>query len=191
MASMIPMRPKNGKYNLLQEEMDGLSYYVISGCKREFAFLKFIRPDFIGSKSSAAVSSSVTQFFATKDVRDYIDAYKKTIEDLLSDKVKPKETKKTIGTIEERKSRALSKLVDFVLSEAEKIGEPDEDGTGTDPKSIMEFANKIGLFDQDEQTEEQPRRYLPVTCGECEYRKFVEENCERVDEGTDFEAKNN
>lgn len=189
MASMIPMRPKTGKFNLLQEEMDGLSYYVISGCAREIAFLKFIRPDFIGSKSPAVVKSAVTQFFATKEVKEYLEAYKKTIEDLLSEKSRLKEKPKEKGTIEERKSRALSKLVDFVLAEAERIGEPDETGESADPKAIMEFANKIGLFDQEEQVEEQPRRYLPVTCGDCAYRKFVEENCEEMQDGTDFEEE--
>ena len=71
--------------------------------------------------------------------------------------------------------------MEYVLKEANDIDEAD------DPKAILDYANKIGIFDVEERPEELPRRYLPVTCSMCEYRKFVEENCERVDDGTDFE----
>ena len=180
------MRPKGGKYDLTEEEKDGLSYYVLSGCPREIAFLKFIRPDFISNKNSATVKAVTNQFFASRDAKAYIDAYRSHLEDLMSGKLAEKPKAPANASIEERKSRALSKLVDFVLSEADKIGTDDQ----SDPKAIMEFANRIGLFDKEVETEEQPRRYLPVTCGDCAYRKFVEENCERVDGGTDVEEEN-
>lgn len=181
MGALIPQRPKSGKFNLLQEEMDGLSYYVISGCQREVAFLKFIRPDFIGSKASAAIKSAVTQFFANKEVKDYIEAYKKTIEDLLSEKDRPKTD--VSGTLEERKAKAKTKLVEFAMSLADGIE------NASDPEFVLKMADKAGLLDGDEQVEEQPRRYLPVTCSECAYRKFVEENCEEVPDGTEVDRE--
>lgn len=176
--SLIPMRPKNVKFNLLNEEQEGLTYYVLSGCTRETAFLKFIRPDFIGSKATAAVKAAVQQFFASKDVKDYIEAYRKTIEDLLAEKDKPKPDR--TGSMEERKARAKTKLVEFAMELANNIEAAD------DKEAVLKIADKVGLLDQNEQVEEQPRRYLPVTCGECEYRKFVEENCEEVPNGTEL-----
>ena len=179
MPAMIPMRPKKA-FNLLPEEMDGLSYYVLSGCQREVAFLKFIRPDFIGSKAPTAVKAAVSQFFANKDVKEYIEAYKKTIEDLLNPA--PVKAEKPAGNIEERKARAKTKLVEFAMTLADNINDAE------DPEAVLKIADKIGLLDQEEQVEELPRRYLPVSCNSCEYRKFIEENCERVEDGTEVDS---
>lgn len=171
------MRPKGQKFNLTTEEMDGLTYYLLSGCAREEVFLKFMRPDFIGSKANTAVKAAVSQFFATKEVKDYLAAYKKTLEDFLSEKTRPKAEKS--GTLEERKARARTRATEFAMSLAENIEQAD------DPETVLKLMDKVGLLDGDEEVEEQPRRYLPATCGECEYRKFVEENCEKVEDGTE------
>lgn len=165
------MRPKGQKFNLTVEEMDGLTYFVLSGCQREVAFLKFIRPDFIASKTSAAVKSAVSQFFANKEVKDYLEAYKKTIEDLLAEKDKPKPT--NTGTLEERKAKAKTKAMEFAMDLADHIEE------AQDPEFVMKMLDKVGILEGEEQVEEQPRRYLPVTCiSECAYRIFCEENTE-------------
>lgn len=177
MASLIPMRPKGQKFNLTQEEMDGLTYYLLSGCAREIAFLKFIRPDFIGSKPTAAVKAAVSQFFANKDAKEYLDAYKRTIEELLSEKEKTQVDR--TGSLEERKAKAKTKLVEFAMSLADNIEQAE------DPEFVLKMADKAGLLDGDDEIEEQPRRYLPVTCNECAYRKFIEENCEEVEDGTE------
>lgn len=178
MASLIPMRPKSVKFDLLNEEMDGLTYYVLSGCSRDFAFLKFIRPDFVGSKAQSVVKSAVTQFFASKSAKEYMEAYRKTIEELLSPKTES--TAKPSVSIEERKAKAKTKLVEFAMSLADNIEQAD------DKEFVLKVADKAGLLDMDEEVEEQPRRYLPVSCNSCEYRKFVEENCERVEDGTEI-----
>lgn len=169
MPSLIPMRPKQGSFGLRPEEMDGLSYYVLSGCPRDIAFLKFIRPDFIGSKAAAAVKAAVTQFFAMKEVKDYIEAYKKTLNDVLNPT--PTGAEKA-GTLEERKARAKTKLVEFAMDLAEDIEQ------ASDPEFVLKMADKAGLLDMDEQVEEQPRRYLPESCSSCRYRAFCEENAE-------------
>lgn len=165
------MRPKGQKFNLTVEEMDGLTYFVLSGCQREVAFLKFIRPDFIASKTSAAVKSAVSQFFANKEVKDYLEAYKKTIEDLLAEKDKPTPT--NTGTLEERKAKAKTKAMEFAMSLADNIEQAE------DPETVLKLMDKVGLLDGEEEVEEQPRRYLPVTCiSGCAYRIFCEENTE-------------
>lgn len=171
--ALIPMRPKSGKFNLSEEEKDCLSYYVLSGCQRETAFLKFARPDFIGSKSSATVKSVVSQFFASKDVKDYIESYKATITELLNAKSKREADG---GSMEDRKARAKERALVFAMELAEHL----EDAT--DPEMVMKLLDKVGILDGDVEVEELPRRYLPVSCNFCEYRKFVEENCERIEE---------
>lgn len=172
---VIPMRPRKGSYDLKPEEINCLNWAVLSGCPRDEAFLRFVRPDYLGNRNSPAVKDAVKQFFAMGQVREYMEAYRETIT-----KSAPSEPKELSGSLDEKKSLALTKLVEYVLSEANNIS------TADDPKAILDYANKIGLFDANEEVVEQPRRYLPVTCNECEYRKFVEENCERVDDGTEL-----
>lgn len=176
MPGLIPQRPKNGKFDLRPEEMDGLSYYVLSGCTREIAFLKFIRPDFIGSKAVAAVKNAVSQFFASKQAKDYIAAYKETIDELLSGKSTSGSYSSTpviTGNMEEKKARAKAKAMEFAMSLAEHIEE------ASDPEFVMKMLDKVGILDGDEQVEELPRRYLPVSClRECAYRMFCEQNTE-------------
>ena len=172
MAGMIPLRPKEGVFDLTQEEMTGLSWYVLSGCQREDAFLKFVRPDFIGSKSTPTIKAAVAQFFSSKDAKAYIEAYRMTIESELAPTEKVKT--ETFENLERRKEKAKNKLIDFALNLANNIGQAE------DPEFVMKIADKCQLLDIEEKSEEKPRRYLPVTCSSCEYRKFVEENCERV-----------
>lgn len=172
MPALIPQRPKQGRFELRPEEMDGLSYYVLSGCSREVAFLKFIRPDFIGSKANSAVKAAITQFFSAKPVKEYLDAYRETIEELLSNSGKPRQAQ-VGGSLEERKARAKTKLVEFAMSLAEDIE------NASDQEFVLKMADKAGLLDGDEEVEELPRRYLPQSCGDhCAYRMFCEENTE-------------
>lgn len=166
------MRPKGGKFALKAEEMNGLTYYVLSGCSRDEAFVKFVRPDFIGAKVTPALKSAIMQFYAAKDVKDYIEEYRRTIEELLN----PPERKesRSAKSLDERKAVAKAKATEFAIELADNIEE------ASDPEFVMKMLDKVGIFDGDDEVEEAPRRYLPVSCGECAYRKFVEENCEET-----------
>lgn len=179
---LIPLRPKDFSTPLTQPEQSCLTWYALSGCTKKDAFITFARPDMLNSRAKAAIDDFVKQFYARKEVREYLDAYEATINEVLHPSSK-KEVKGDQTTVEEKKSKALAKLVEYVLTQANDIENSD------DPKAILDYANKIGIFDVDEQVDELPRRYLPVTCGDCAYRKFVEENCETVDDGTKFEAE--
>lgn len=132
----------------------------------------------LDTKAKAALDDYVKQFFARKEVKEYIEAYEKTLSDAIDKKPLPSEPK---GTIEERKARAKTKLVEFAMSLANNIEQAD------DKEFVLKVADKAGLLDMNDEAIELPRRYLPVTCGSCEYRKFVEENCDKVDDGTVFE----
>lgn len=169
---LIPIRPEGFTTKLPQNEQSGLSWFVVSGANRTEVFLKFIRPDLVNVKNRTVLTKTVSEYFASKPVIDYLEAYKETLDDFLQGRKKKQE--KEEGSLDEKKSAALNKLVEYVLREANNIDMSD------DPKTILDFANRIGLFDVDEEVEELPRRYLPVTpCRTaCAYRMFCEENTE-------------
>ena len=169
MKPLIPLRPENFVSPLNQDEQSALTWLVISSCPQRDAFLTFVRPDMIASKAKSAVDSYIKQFFARKDVREYIDAYQNTLNEFLHpspSKQKPTES------MDERKARAKTKATEFAMSLAENIEQAD------DPEYVLKLMDKVGLLDGDEKVEEQPRRYLPTSCGSCAYRMFCEENTE-------------
>ena len=180
MKSLIPIRPDNFRSPLSQDEQNALSWYVLSGCARKDALLIFSRPDMMASKAKAAVEDYVKQFYARKEVKDYIEAYQATLDAFLHPVAKKE---KPVGSLEERKAKAKSKALEFAMSLVDNIEQAE------DPEFVLKMADKVGILDGDEEVEEQPRRYLPVTCNECAYRKFVEENCEEVPDGTEVEEE--
>ena len=169
--SLIPMRPEVLLSSLTQDEQSGLTWYVLSGCTKKDAFITFCRPDMLASKAKAAIDDYIKQFFARKEVKEYIEAYQATLDAVLHPVAK-KET--PVESLEERKAKARAKAVEFAMSLADNIESAD------DPETVLKLMDKVGLLDSDEEVEELPRRYLPVTCSECAYRKFVEENCEET-----------
>lgn len=176
-TSVIPLRPANYVSSLLQDEQTALTWYVVSGCTKKDAFFAFVRPDMRGSSAKAAIEDYIKQFYARKEVKEYIDEYQKTLDEFLHPA--PVQSKPT-ASLEERKAKAKTKLVEFAMTLADNIEQAE------DPEFVLKMADKAGLLDGDDEVEEQPRRYLPVTCSGCEYRKFVEENCERVEDGIEL-----
>ena len=180
MKSLIPLRPEGYVSSLTQPEQSCLTWFILSGCTKKEAFITFARPDMLGSKAKAAVDDYVRQFYARKDVKEYLEHYEKTLNDFLH----PAPVKTASSeSIEERMAKAKTKLVEFAMTLADNIEDAE------DPEAVLKIADKIGLLDQERDVEEQPRRYLPVSCGICEYRKFVEENCERIEDGTEVADK--
>jgi hypothetical protein len=124
------------------------------------------------SRARAVVKETIKQFYARAEVKEYLTAYRTTLEDLVNQKRKEKEPVCT-GTLEERKARAKTRATEFAMSLAENIDQAD------DPEYVLKLMDKVGLLDAEEQVEEQPRRYIPQSCLDgCRYRMFVEENCE-------------
>lgn len=169
-TSVIPLRPKDFVSNLTQDEQAALTWYILSGCSKKTAFVTFARPDMLPSKAKAAVDSYVQQFFAQKESIDYLNAYRQTIDTFLNPPAKKKQGAQE--SLDERKVKSKTKLVEFALELVDHIE------TADDPEAVMKMADKLGLLDSDEDQAEEPRRYLPTQCGECAYRKFCEEHTE-------------
>ena len=179
MRALIPLRPENmSKIPLTQDEQTALTWYVLSGCSRKDAYITFVRPDLLPSKNKPAVDEFIKQYFARKEVKDYLAAYEETMDHCLH----PNKSRVPTGSVEERKALAKTKLIEFATGLAENIDE------AQDPEYVLKIADKVGLLDSEEKVVEEPRRYLPVTCGGCAYRKFVEENCEVVESGMEIET---
>lgn len=170
MASKIPLRPTGWmQTSLNQDEQSALTWYVISGCSRKDAFIKFARPDLAVSKNKAIVDSYLSQFYSRKDVKEYLEAYNSTLEAFLHPE--PVVVKPT-GTLEERKARARTKAMEFAMSLADNIDQAE------DPETVLKLMDKVGLLEGEEEVEEAPRRYLPESCNRCAYRQFCEDNTE-------------
>lgn len=163
----LPLRPKNQKkYNLSDNEMNSLVWYTLSGCKREEAFMLFVRPDLSISRQNLVKATN--QFFAMFDVRDFLNEYNKTLLDFYSNKEKPRESKQSR---EDRVGNAVKKFTDKVMDamdDADSIEISEMD-------TLAKLADRVGILGKNEEVEEKPRRYLPETCSWCSYRKFVED----------------
>lgn len=176
MASVIPLRPRNKKYSLTKEQQDCLTYYVITGCTRQEAFLLFF-PEFLKYEVDKVVKGKLTkageqycrQFFATAEVNDYIRDYKKTIGE-------KKAPNNACGPEidDSRKDNALKSLFDHVMNLVESSTELDADTL----KVATEIFKKLGWLKDEEEQQEAPRRYLPEKCSDCLYKSFVESHIE-------------
>ena len=169
--SKIPMRP-SGKYNLSSPDQDALSWYFLSGESQTEVYRKFIRPDLQTSK--AALDKLAKAFFADKEVRKYLSDYEETINALFEPKEKPKPAKTlTEEEMKERIMKGIDKLKEFAFDQADIIDTLEE------PGEVIKLWKSLGLFGDEEEVVEAPRRYLPVQClSECRYRAFVEQECE-------------
>jgi len=170
--SMIPMRPEGfAASSLNQDEQSALTWMVLSGCTRRDAYITFARPDMLNSRAQAAIDEYVKQFFSRKDVKEYLVAYEATLDKFLNPAKELKPFAPDLS-MEERKAKSKEKLTEFSMSLIQNIDQ------AKDPEMVMKLADKIGLLDVDEKAPEEPRRYLPVQCGQCAYRQFCEDNTE-------------
>lgn len=167
--SLIPLRPEGFLSSLSQPEQAALTWYVLSGCTKRDAFFTFARPDMRASSSKAAVEDAIKQFYARKEVKEYIDAYTATIDKVLHpEPVKPVQS----GSLEERKAKAKAKATEFAITLADNIDQAD------DPDFVLKLLDKVGILDSGEEVEVAPQRFLAERCSDCRYRVFCEHECE-------------
>lgn len=165
----IPMRPKDKRrYDLTDREKDCIVWYVLSNCKKEDAYLIFVRPDLSISKQNLKIATS--QFFASADVRNFMSSYRNTLEGASP-------SKEQDVTSEDREKRAVDAVKNFTDKIVEKMSGDFENIDDMD--AVAKLADRVGVLDDKKKIEEKPRRYLPETCSKCSYRVFVESNIEQ------------
>lgn len=170
--TIIPMRPENFKAQLNQSEQTALTWFVLSGCTRDEAFLTFARPDMAGSAARSVVKETIKQFYARAEVKEYIAAYTETLNAVVNPEKKKETSPSGSASMEERKARAKTRATEFAMSLAENIDQAD------DPEYVLKLMDKVGLLDGDEQVEVAPQRFLAERCSDCRYRVFCEQECE-------------
>ena len=181
MKPLIPMRPENFVSPLTQSEQTALTWCVLSGTSRRDSYLTFARPDLLGSKSKAAVEEHIKQFYSRKEVKEYIEAYQKTMDAVLHPQLS--EEKPSVS-MEEKAKMSMAKVREFAIELANHIEEAE------DPEYVIKLLDRLGMIGDGEKEEAKPQRFLGERCVECVYRKFVEENCEEVpDSGTELEEE--
>lgn len=169
MKPLIPLRPENFVSPLTQSEQTALTWCVLSGTSRRDSYLTFARPDLLGSKSKAAVEEHIKQFYSRKEVKEYIEAYQKTMDAILHPQ--PSEEKPSVS-MEEKAKMSMAKVREFAIELANHIEEAE------DPEYVVKLLDKLGMLDNGEKVEIAPQRFLGERCSDCRYRVFCEQECE-------------
>lgn len=157
----IPLRP-NGEYKQLsEEERDCLTWMVLSGRPKIECFTTFVRPDL---KNTKAATQWAEQFFAVAEVRNYIKDYEQTLKEYFNPKKK----------IKDRDAEAEQALTTFRDNVINAVNQSDITDVGT-LSDQAQLLNRIGMLKDEEEVQVGPQRYLPERCGECRYKKFIDE----------------
>lgn len=168
--SKIPIRPP-GTFKLSPQMQEAITWHVISGLARTEVYRRFVRPDLETSKT--ALDKLTKMFFEDKEVKRYMEEYQKTLDDFLNPKEKPKPTKVlTEDEMKDRIIKGIDKLKEFAFNQADIIDTLEE------PGEVIKLWKSLGLFGDEEEVMEAPRRYLPTMCSECRYKAFCEQECE-------------
>ena len=168
--SKIPIRPP-GTFKLSPQMQEAITWHIISGMARTEVYRRFVRPDLETSKT--ALDKLTKMFFEDKEVKRYMEEYQKTLDDFLNPKEKAKPAKTlTEEEMKERIIKGIDKLKEFAFNQAEVIDTLEE------PGEVIKLWKNLGLFGDEEEVMEAPRRYLPAMCSECRYKAFCEQECE-------------
>lgn len=167
----IPTRPFPDESGLKEIEKDALSYYVVFGASKEFVYAKFLHPELQLSKT--ALKKATEMYFDDKEVIEYIKSYTETIERFLN-------SQSAVSKMnEEDKQRAqlsaIDNAKDYILELLQDIQ------NSKDPETVLKLADKLNMLNLEE-IYEQPRRYLPESCDDCRYKKWIEENCKEKED---------
>lgn len=162
-------RPANNdEFKQTKAEKDMMSYVVLYGCSNVTAYGLFNRHLLDNSgKLNKAGQSECRMFFSHPNNIAYMEAMRAHLEALTKGTVKVV-SNDTIN--DSRKDNALKNLLNQAMSLVERGEDLDADSL----KTISEIFKKVGLLKDEVEVQESPRRYIPVRCGECDYRSFVE-----------------
>ena len=168
----IPLRPKGYSNKTVKEcDADVLTYSVLFRVSNAEAYVRF-HPGLADARGrpNRACQKEARQFFEYAKHREYIDAYAATLAEYAKEGT-AKAGGQTLEISDKRKDEALRSLFDKAMTivEGEETLDPDT------LKVATEIFRKIGLLKDDVEVQEKPRRYLPERCGDCEYKKFIDE----------------
>lgn len=165
----IKIRPK-GKYELTNDQMNCLTWYVLSGCSKTDAFATFISPHLAEQKT--LLNTAAKQFFSSVDAVSYLRAYRSELALKDDNEDEHNASEPSAKEIEAKKLKAIRSLVNWATEKSINIDNLDDDTA----QLVLKVSDKVGLFNDMEKTVVKPQRYLPEQCSPCRYRLFVEQN---------------
>lgn len=169
----LPTRPDTStRYALSEAERYALCVFCVFETTKLDAF-KLAHPEVVGTKN--VLKSRCDEFFASSDVVNFMREYRAILDE--ADKGGQVETKENDADLSARMQHTKRQI--FLRGEelANSIG-----ATKEELELAIKLLEKSGVFNTDEEVMEQPRRYLPETCSQCRYKKWIEENCEEIDD---------
>lgn len=173
----LPTRPDTStRYTLSEAERYALCVFCVFETTKLDSF-KLAHPEVVGTKN--VLKSRCDEFFASSDVVNFMREYRAMLAEVDKAQVKSQEPKlqESDEEWENKKQRALRNLAQKGYRLAEDL-----DSEDADVEMVVKVFDKLGWLDNDEVQQEQPRRYLPETCSQCRYKKWIEENCEESQE---------
>lgn len=147
-----------------------VAYAVLFGVGNQDAFMRF-HPEYIdgsGKQMNPAGKKASSQFWNYGKVKDYRQIYEEELAEFLG----RKQTSRNVDTDidDNRIEDALKKLLNHTIGLLDNGDNLDPDSV----KTIVEVFRKMNLLKDEVEQQEAPRRYIPIRCGECAYRSFVE-----------------
>lgn len=168
---MIPARPVPDEVKIPVADKELLSYVVAFGVPHHVAYARW-HPEMTDAsgKLNRAGKQACTHFFSYNKNREYMDAYRKTLEDAV--RVKGEGWRAEGADVDDsRKDRALKSLLNQAMSMVESGDTLDPDTL----KVLTEIFKKLGILKDEVEQEVRPIRFLPERCRQgCRYRLFVE-----------------
>lgn len=173
MRKRLPTRPDTStRYILSEAERYALCVFCVFETTKLDAF-KLAHPEVVGTKN--VLKSRCDEFFASSDVVNFMREYKAYLDGLDKEEKKTQDPKsqESDEEWENKKQRALRNLAQKGYRLAEDL-----DSEDADVEMVVKVFDKLGWLDNEEVQQEQPRRYLPTSCGGCSYKAFCEQECE-------------
>lgn len=169
----LPTRPDTStRYILSEAERYALCVFCVFETTKLDAF-KLAHPEVVGTKN--VLKNRCDEFFASSDVVNFMREYRACLEGLDKEEKKAQDPKsqESDAEWEEKKQKALRNLAQKGYRLAENLDDED-----ADIDIVVKLFDKLGWLDNEEVQQEQPRRYLPTSCGGCSYKAFCEQECE-------------
>lgn len=151
---------------LTKADAQMLDVYILSGMKWIEVWMMFK-----GSTGTKVTNQSkASQFLSLHDVQIYLEERCKQINSFINKQQTPS-TSTSSGDYEVTKED-FKQLLRISVDHAKDVNDP------LHIDALKALLSKAAKFLDAEDTQEPPKRYIPVTCSICRYRKFCEEECE-------------
>lgn len=179
--TQIPRRPDNDKdFNTIKaSDKNCIAFTVLSNVPNQTAYALF-HPEYRGedNKLNKVGKEACRQFFNYSKHREYMDAYRETLNRFLNNLAGIKGNNQKREDITDNPDK-LDWALKELLNKAIALLQSDHDLDADTVKTITEVFKKLNILKDEVEITEAPRRYLPVRCkSECQYRLFCEQGIE-------------